>query len=113
MVAENGTRKDYVVQVTREEFTCPVCEVCKKCEEKECSPLWMIIAIAEGVIILLGLLFLLFRKKGNKEKKDDNGENHDEELEKDRFKDDDKPNTVVAPENDNPIDEEELMKALH
>ena len=73
VVAENGTRKDYIIEVTRAEATCPVCETCQKCEEKECSPLFMIIAAVEGAIILLGLIVLLCKKLGKKKDNGDNG----------------------------------------
>jgi hypothetical protein len=110
------------VEVTRASLECPVCETCKKCEEKEDNSLiWMIIAISEGVLIVLGLLFLLIKKLG-KGKKDNGGEGETpSEPEKENpFKNDAAApgtGTVVTPvtmaDTTKPVTEEELKEAFN
>ena len=122
VTAEDGTRKDYIVEVTRASLECPVCETCKKCEEKEDNSLiWMIVAISEGTLIVLGVLFLLI-KKFSKGKKDEDGEGGTpSEPEKENpFKNDAAApgtGTVVTPvstvDTSRPVSEEELREAFN
>ena len=80
----------------------------------------MIIAIVEGALIVLGLLFLLIRKL-SKSKKDKDGEGGEtpEASQENPFKTNDTPGTgtIVTPVNtadtSKPVSEEELREAFN
>ena len=84
VTAEDGTtKKSYAIEVTRPSKNCPVCGATTTAgTESDSSPFWMIIAIIEGLVILLGIAYFVFLMVSKKKDdgQDTGGKPDDDEL---------------------------------